>query len=170
MQVKEVVKITEKIKMDDLHEYKVNWSDADLEKLIEDKIVIKLEWDDRFRYTTFDGAVRWYEWAIPDEELRPFFKREDGTFDGMIIRIKMTWEQRNRETRNKNLLRWKYRRLQNLAFEEKILDRKGRPCRECKSTNTTLSGSVNYHGGGYHSSATRQCLDCGHFEITGARF
>ena len=31
-----MVKITEKIKMDDLHEYKVMWSDADLEKLIED--------------------------------------------------------------------------------------------------------------------------------------
>lgn len=160
----------EEIKLDDLHEYKISWSDADLEKLIEDKIVIKLEWDGRFRYTTFDGAVRWYEYAIPDEELRPFFKREDGGYDGMIIRIKMTWEERNRETRNKNLLRWKFKRLQELAFEEKILDRKGRPCRECKSTNTILSGAVNYADGGYHSSATHQCLDCGHFKITGARF
>ena len=88
----------------------------------------------------------------------------------MIIRIKMTWDERNRETRNKNLLRWKFRRLQNLAFEKKILDRKGRPCRKCKSTNTILSGDVNYHGGGYHSSTTHQCLDCEHFEITGARF
>ena len=170
MQVKEVIKITEKIIMDDLHIFKVNWSYAELEKLIEDKIVIKLEWDGRFRYTTFDGMIRWYEWAIPNEELEPFFKREDGTFDGMISRIKMMWEQRNRATRDKSLLRWKYRRLQNLAFEEKILDRKGRPCRECKSTNTILSGDVNYHGGGYHSSTTRQCLDCEGFEITGARF
>mgnify|MGYP003155063086 CR=1 FL=1 len=164
-----MISITEKV-IDDLHEYKVNWSDADLEKLIEDKIVIKEKGRGCTRYRTFDGMIRWYEWAIPNEELEPFFKREDGTFDSMIIRIKMTWEQRNRETRNKNLLRWKYRRLQNLAFEEKILDRKGRPCRECKSTNTIVSGAVNYADGGYHSSATHQCLDCEHFEITGARF
>ena len=42
MQVKEVVKITEK-EIDDLHEYKVSWSDADLEKLIEDGIIIKIK-------------------------------------------------------------------------------------------------------------------------------
>lgn len=165
-----MIKITEKI-INDLHEYKVSWSDADLEKLIEDGIIIKVTgFGNSILYKSFDGAVRWYEYPIPHEELKPFFKREDGGYDSMIIRIKMAWEARNRETRNKNLLRWKYRRLQLLAFEKKILDRNGRPCRECKSTNTTLSGDVNYADGVYHTSATHQCLDCGHFEILGARF
>lgn len=166
-----MIKITEK-EINDLHIYKVSWSDADLEKLIEDGIIIKIERavGKSTLYRTFDGMVRWYEWPIPDEELKPFFKRKDGGYYGMIIRIKQTWNERNQSTRDKNLLRWKYRRLQNLAFEKKILDRNGRPCRECKSTNTTLSGDVNYHGGGYQSSSTHQCLDCGHFEVTGARF
>ena len=166
-----MVKITEKIKMDDLHEYKVMWSDADLEKLIEDGIVIKVtQMFGTILYRTFDGAVRWYEYPVPREKLKPFFKKEDGGYDGLVITVQSFWDERNRESRNKNLLRWKYRRLQNLAFEKKILDRKGRPCRECKSTNTTLSGDVNYVGGNYTRSATRQCLDCGHFEVTGARF
>ena len=167
-----MVKITEKI-IDDLHIYKVTWSDADLEKLIEDGIIIKIERaiGKSTLYKTFDGMARWYEWPRPDEELSPFFKREDGTFDGMIIRIKMTWRERNQSTRDKNLLRWKFRRLQLLAFEKKILDRNGRPCRECKSTNTVISGDVNYvPGSGHDVSKTHQCLDCGHFEITGARF
>lgn len=178
MQVKEVVKITEKV-IDDLHEYKIMWSNADLEKLIEDGIIIKIPPPDpRFNtimYRTFDGMVKWFEYPIPDEQLRPFFKgvgnasHSDG-YDTMIQRVKMMWEQRNYSTRNKSLLRWKFKRLQELAFKEKILDRKGRPCRECKSTNTISSGSVNYHGGGYHSSTTSQCLDCEHFEVTGARF
>lgn len=167
-----MIKISEKEiqeKIDDLHIFKVSWSDAELEKLIEDKIVIKQRWGDGFRYSTFDYAVHWHEYNIPDEELRPYFKREDGGYDDMIVRIKMRWETANRESRNKNLLRWKYRRLQNLAFEEKILARKGRPCRECKSTNTISSGSVNFADGGYHSSAVHQCLDCEDFEINGAR-
>lgn len=158
--------------MDDLHKYKVTWSDADLEKLIEDGIIIKIP-PSKFSaimYRTFDGMVKWYEYPIPVEKLKPFFKKEDGGYDSMLIRVKTFWDERNRATRDKHLLRWKFKRLQDLAFEKKILDRKGRPCRECKSTNTTSSGDVNYADGGYHSSATHQCLDCGHFEITGARF
>ena len=166
-----MVKIKEKIVMDDLHEYKVMWSDADLEKLIEDGIIIKVTgFGGGILYKSFDGMIRWYEYPIPKEKLKPFFKTEDGGYDGLVISVQMMWQQRNDETRNKNLLRWKFRRLQQLAFKEKILDRKGRPCRECKSTNTILSGDVNYADGGYHPSATHQCLDCGHFEITGARF
>ncbi len=165
-----MIKISRKVNIDDLHIFKVNWSDAELERLIEDKIVTKVKWGNGFRYSTFDYAIHWHEYEIPDEELRPFFKREDGGYDSMIIRIKMQWEKANRESRNKNLLRWRFKRLQNLAFEKKILARKGRPCRECKSTNTILSGDVNFADGGYHSSTTLQCLDCEHFDVTGARF
>jgi len=147
-------------------ELKHNMRVKEFEKAIDEGLITEIKMKDISRYRIEDTGIWWYEWHSfrTVESLM-----EAGQGNAATIMANMV-SQDNHLKRRHSLLRHEHNKLKQLALDTGVIKRNGRPCSECKSTNTETEGQIHYVEGGYAQPWSRQCFDCEHCEVGGDRF
>jgi len=138
----------------------------DFEKAIDEGLVIQTDMNSKIKYRIEGTGIWWTEW----NHRGTIEKLLEAGQGGAATTMANVVSQDNHLRRKHALLRYEHDKLRQLALDTGLIKRNGRPCGECKSTNTETEGQTHYVEGGYAQAWSRQCFDCGHCEAGGDRF
>lgn len=138
------------------------------EQAIDEGLIVKVSNDanDTHRYYIKNAGVSWHEYHSR-KDIETLLEAGHGGIATVMANLQQ-W--RNYTSRRYALLKHEHRQLKQLALDKKLITRNGRPCAQCKSTNTETSGQTHYIEGGTAQTWSRQCFDCGQSEVGGDRF
>lgn len=151
-----------------MNELKPHMREKDFQQAIDEGWIVKVSNDanDTHRYYIKGAGVSWHEYHSR-KDIETLLEAGQGRIATIMANMQQ-W--RNITARKYAFLRHEHNQLKQLALDKKLITRNGRPCAQCKSTNTETSGQTHYIEGGTAQTWSRQCFDCGHSDVGGDRF
>lgn len=138
------------------------------QQAIDEGLIVKVSNDvnDTHRYYIKNAGISWHEYHSR-KDIETLLEAGHG---GIATNMANMQQWRNHTARKYALLKYEHNKLKQLALDNKLITRIGRPCAQCKSSNTETNGQTHYIEGGTAQTWSRQCFDCGHSEAGGDRF
>ena len=149
-------------------ELKHTMREKEFEQAIVEGLIVKVSNDanDMHRYYIKNAGISWHEFHSR-KDIETLLEAGHG---GIATNMATMQNWKNYMARKYALLKYQHNQLRKLALDKKVITRNGRPCAQCKSTNTETDGQTHYIEGGTAHTWVRACFDCGHSEVGGDRF
>jgi hypothetical protein len=148
-------------------ELKHTMREKDFQQAIDEGLIIQTgKCPDTHRYHIKGAGIRWDEYHSR-KDIETLVEAGHGGIATVMANFQ---QRRNYTERRYALLRHEYTQLKQLALDKKLITRNGKPCPNCKSTNTSQRSQRHTTYDGQFMEIWLDCYDCQESEYRGDRF